>query len=478
MKNRTIVLVFVLMAVLCGTAFSQNASDFTVDAQGVITKYSGFDTVIVIPATIGGKKITAIGDGAFERADLTSVTIPEGVTSIGALAFRYNKLTSVTIPNSVTSIGVEAFNDNPSLASVTFSERVETIGDRAFDIRGKPSFTLAANNNVEFSSYPMFYSYIANDRKAGTYAFFDLQSSQKDADNYTYYETQYGAVLTRYKGDSTRVRIPTKIGGIAVKALCKGISMYDSTFNQIDAVQIPEGITYIGKDTFKKNHLSSVTIPNGVTYLSGFNENQLTSVTIPNSVMYIGKSAFAENQLTSITIPNSVTTIGEEAFSNNRLNSITISNSVTTIGNEAFMNNQLASVTIPNGVTSISERVFLENQLTSVIIPNGVITIGKEAFRNNQLTSVTIPKSIISIGDGAFNYNKLASITIPNSVTFIGKEAFLDNPMTRVTIGGNVEVNYDSFFYDLGNFYNNSGKVAGTYVLDTSNRRGSWSRQR
>jgi hypothetical protein len=62
---------------LCGTVFSQSASDFTVDANGVITKYTGFDTVVVIPATIGGKRITAIGEEAFRKADITMVTIPD-----------------------------------------------------------------------------------------------------------------------------------------------------------------------------------------------------------------------------------------------------------------------------------------------------------------------------------------------------------------------------------------------------------------
>jgi len=188
--KRIITTVLLLMA-LCGTAFAQSASDFTVNANGVITKYIGFDTVVVIPATIGGRKITAIGDEAFRKADITSVTIPEGVTSIGNSAFLDNKLTSIAIPNSVTSIGKSAFQNNritsvtipgsvktidrdafrgnTTLATIVISEGVEEIWGRAFadtkctsvslpstitklenynglfDDSGKPSFTLAAN---------------------------------------------------------------------------------------------------------------------------------------------------------------------------------------------------------------------------------------------------------------------------------------------------------------------------------------------
>jgi hypothetical protein len=435
---KKLITVLLLLTALYGTAFAQNASDFVVDANGVITKYTGFDTVVVIPATIAGKKITAIGYEAFRKADITSVTIPSGITRIGDKSFADNKLTSVTIPDSVTSIGDYAFANN-QLTSVTIPGSVKSIGSEAFrnnalstivipegverieidafantgcksvslpstiiyigkgvdnwtgnpkfafDISGKPSFTLAANINAEFDVHPAFYSYIANDRKAGTYAF-DIP--YKNADGYGYYQTQYGAVLTKYTGDSTRVRVPTEISGVAVKALYGEI---DPNYNgrtgrqnsffgifegkSIVAVQIPEGITYIGNCAFYENQLASVTIPNGVTYIGrvAFSENQLTIVTIPNGVMYIGDEAFSRNKLTIVTIPNGVTYIGSAAFAANQLTSVTIPDSVMYIGDEAFRRNKLTSVIIPNSVTIIRKGIFHENNLTSVTF-QGTIT--------------------------------------------------------------------------------------------------------
>jgi len=64
-----------LWMALCGTAFPQNSGDFVVDANGVITRYNGFDSHVVIPAEIGGKKITAIGREVFQKSELTDVTI-------------------------------------------------------------------------------------------------------------------------------------------------------------------------------------------------------------------------------------------------------------------------------------------------------------------------------------------------------------------------------------------------------------------
>ena len=375
---------------LCVTAFTQNASDFTVDANGVITKYTGFDTVVLIPATIGGKRITAIGDEAFRKADITSVTIPQGVTSIGKAAFLDNKLTIVTIPNSVTSIGESAFANNrlarvtipgsvktiqrnafrgnTSLVTIDISEGVENIysgafadtkcvnvslpstlssiyGD-AFDKSGNPAFALAANIKADFDSIPAFYSYIANDRKAGTY-YSNLPLTRKKADDYEYYETRYGAVLIKYTGDSTRVRVPATIGGVAVKALYGTPDILEYSFDgifrlkRLAAVQIPEGITYIGKYTFTgldkytsdrnlRSELANITIPDSVTYIGerAFSCGNLTTVTIGTGVMYIGYGAFEDNLLTSVTIGTGVTYIGVSAFSSNRLTSITIGNNV------------------------------------------------------------------------------------------------------------------------------------------------------
>jgi len=334
-----------LLLVLCMSAFTQNASNFVVNADGVITKYTGFDTVVVIPAVIGGKKITAIGNEAFLRADLTRVTIPEGVTKIGDSAFNGNKLTGITIPNSVTYIGDSAFTNNrltsvtipgsvkeisegafsgnTALAKIVILEGVEKIELQAFantkctsvslsstitcinyafgyqqydafDLSGKPSFTLAANIPAIFDFIPAFYSYIANDRKAGTYAS-NLPLVKKNVEDYEYYETRYGAVLIRYTGNSTRVRIPATIGGVAVKALYaglvndyRGLKRY-GTFQEkkLAAVQIPESITYIGDYTFAENELVSVTIPNSVTFIGYYafaGCESLTSITFQGTI--------------------------------------------------------------------------------------------------------------------------------------------------------------------------------------------------
>jgi len=78
------------------------------------------DTNISIPEKINELPVVYIGEKAFEKNNLTNITIPNTVTVIGNNAFAGNKLTSIIIPDSVTSIGDYVFDECDNLTSVTF----------------------------------------------------------------------------------------------------------------------------------------------------------------------------------------------------------------------------------------------------------------------------------------------------------------------------------------------------------------------
>ncbi len=92
-----------------------------------------------IPSTLewsdgrGTVSVKRIGSYAFEWCEkLTSVTIEEGIEQIGDLAFYRTGLKTVTIPSSVKYIGECAFFICTNLSSVTIAEGVEEIGCAAF----------------------------------------------------------------------------------------------------------------------------------------------------------------------------------------------------------------------------------------------------------------------------------------------------------------------------------------------------------
>jgi len=78
--------------------------------------------------------VTTIGDDAFYRcANLTSITIPDGVTAVKSHAFGgCTGLTSVTLPVSATAIGEYAFVGCVGLTNVTIPDNVVSIGRYAF----------------------------------------------------------------------------------------------------------------------------------------------------------------------------------------------------------------------------------------------------------------------------------------------------------------------------------------------------------
>lgn len=121
------------------------------DGTAEIKGYSGSESDVEIPATLGGYTVTRIGDFAFaECKSLTSITIGDNITSIGSWAFAYcDGLTSVKIPDSVSTIGYDAFYDCIALESVTIGDGVELIGGWAFE-NCKSLISVTIGDSVEY----------------------------------------------------------------------------------------------------------------------------------------------------------------------------------------------------------------------------------------------------------------------------------------------------------------------------------------
>ena len=98
-----------------------------------IEKYTGTDTVVVIPDKIDGLPVTSIAGYAFSGTNVTSITLPSGMTSLEAYAlYGASKLTTVKFPSGLTSIGSYAFKFCTSLKSITIPNIVTSIGTGAF----------------------------------------------------------------------------------------------------------------------------------------------------------------------------------------------------------------------------------------------------------------------------------------------------------------------------------------------------------
>ena len=88
---------------------------------------------IVIPETIEGYPVTAIGEGAFSPCShITEIILPSGLKTIGDSAFAYVSFETVHIPDTVTYIGAGAFWRCKKLKEITIPESVTVLSDKMF----------------------------------------------------------------------------------------------------------------------------------------------------------------------------------------------------------------------------------------------------------------------------------------------------------------------------------------------------------
>ena len=135
-KALSIFLALVLLFALTAPALADKPEEtdptpetpFEIDEAGVLTKYNGPGGDVTVP-----DGVTAIGDRAFYKADVTSVVLPAGVLSIGERAFSHcDALTAVTLPDGLISIGEAAFSADGALVSINLPETISSIGKGAF----------------------------------------------------------------------------------------------------------------------------------------------------------------------------------------------------------------------------------------------------------------------------------------------------------------------------------------------------------
>jgi len=132
-------------------------SAFSFDGAGSITGYSGTNTELRIPPTIGGVPVTAIGNFAFQgRTNIVRLVLPESVKTVGAYTFSgCYELTSADMPGAI-SIGHSAFRDCYRLASISVP-KVVYIEDNAFiSCFGLTAVSLPSVQTIGSGAYSFF----------------------------------------------------------------------------------------------------------------------------------------------------------------------------------------------------------------------------------------------------------------------------------------------------------------------------------
>lgn len=76
-----------------------------------VTGYEGNANIVSLPTALDSYPVRGIDDRAFEGADFTALTLPDGILTVGWFAFYDCKqLIELSLPASITSIGYGAFD--------------------------------------------------------------------------------------------------------------------------------------------------------------------------------------------------------------------------------------------------------------------------------------------------------------------------------------------------------------------------------
>lgn len=333
----------VLITVLCVLAlpscggyreYRRGAYRYTVEnGEATITEYVGSAADVIIPDTIGGKPVVAIGSDAFmDQHSLKSVTIPDSVTRIEFSAFfRCGNLESVTLGEGIREIDALVFShcdkliyneyengsylespDNPYLALVQMSPSVETavfhpdtrvICGEAFEDCGKLKDLIIPEGILSIGGFAL--------PSLKTISF---PATMEHIDSLAFSDCRTPSEITVAEGNTV------------YKSVDGNLFSYDGT-RLIRYASGKEDKTY--------------TVPDGTVVIEGYafwNAKSLTEVTLPDSVEEIRDQAFLYCEgLTALPLGKGLKIIGGQAFGYCK---------------------SLTEVTIPDHVEELSYSVF------------------------------------------------------------------------------------------------------------------------
>ncbi len=393
---------------------SKNAQDEDV---ATITKYYGSVAAIIVPDTIDGYPVVAIGEGAFrENKYLTAILIPDCITSIGDYAFADTNLDSLVLPAELNSLGRCILSGNKGVTEIVIPKTLSSTGSSYSNlIEGDGPF---AESNVQKATIEAGMTVIPEHlfHKNSTLTSVEIPDTVTEISRYAFAQTGLenielpSSVTTlQYEifsgGNLLQISIPDSVTGM-------GNAIFQNC-SKLQKVKLPKARYNISDYTFAGcTSLEEIQLPKTVTTIwpHAFDGcSSLKKVEWSDCLESIKDNAFKGcTSLTEIVIPNTVRELGNEAFRNcDGLEKIVIPNSVTTIGNGVLYDcDSLTNISVGVGISKLSESCFEHcDNLEKIVLPYTIKSIDKSAFKECiALKEITIPRNTSSIGTSVFSY--------------------------------------------------------------------------
>ena len=275
---------------------------------------------------------------------------------------------------------------------------------------------------------------------------------------FSYNSSDMTANVTKYKGDSEYVEIPSMVNGYKVDSI--GNPIFRDNY-KLKGVIIPDTVDYVSQEIFSGCvSLADVDLGKGITKIPlgmFYNCKSLESLTIPEQIeefeyIYtVGRRPFdgctslknlylkAKDissirylnlpSLTNIVIASTVDSLPDGAFSGyNYIENVTFENGLMVLPDSCFKNcTSLKNITLPDSMMSVGKSAF-ENcyNIKSVTFSKNLNTISPSAFKGClSIESLNFNDNLREIGSNAFeNCTSVKNVTFNNLLNTIGESAF------------------------------------------------------
>jgi len=344
------------------------------DGTLMITGADGDPRNLEIPAFIGDRSVTAIGESAFRgRSALTRVSLPEGLKTIGA----------------------KAFADCASLRELSLPSTLECVEPLAFFRTALDGPTLPASA-AEKSSLVWFAS-----------------QDRTDPAGWTWNLLSDGTVMiSGYVLQDNALLIPDSLDGKPVTAVMQHESRYLSG-NGIDTVKLPTSLKVIGERAFYRfAALRELVLPPALEEIGDgafYNCARVDHLKLPASLKRLGREAFNYcRRLGAINLPDGLEEIGARTFEGcGRLGTVRLPRTVKIIGERAFAQTNISRITLPEGLEVIRKGAFMEHRISDLTLPASLKHLSAEAFysfRPNCPRKVAFLNPATVLESGIFGY--------------------------------------------------------------------------
>ena len=420
---------------------------------------------VIIPSSLDGRTVTAIGPNAFQDTDsIISVTIPGTVKTVESCAFENCEfLESVTLCEGVTSLGRSAFGLCPLLEYIHIPASLQEVLIWNYGSNGP--FQLSSLQQVTFAPG-------RTEIPAWLFEGTSMLESVTIPDTVTF----IGEHAFQHSG----------LKAVIFSSAGRLTTIEPYAFNcceMLEELALPEGLTSIGNDAFANAAaLKQVSFPSTLHTIEScafLNCTSLTGARLNEGLSAIGYRAFGScTSLTYAHIPASLTQCittnygSSGPFQLSGLTDVTFGEGTTRVVEHLLEETpQLTSVILPDTVTEIGERAFRVSGLTHIWLGSGLQTIQASAFAEcENLGSPIFPEGLTTVGDQAFqNCASLWDPQFPESLRTIGNEAFKNcDTIERAVLNHGLEVIGRSAFADCDRLFQ-------TYIPASLQRVTTWS---